>query len=227
MNLSRKQAADLLGISISTLQRRTKAGIYQAMKTGVGQFAEVTYTHAGIGLREPQPEIAVEKPQPASEPAIIPPKPEPSSIDLKSEEDRKFAEAYLAGEATDSSGNRADGTNRRFPSKGMQSLLGPVPKPEPPTPATGTAHMDPALLSDWPDPTGAKPLISPGGPQTAKTGFTRHGVPLAAGYTQEQYDADMRKWQRNGGGRSEGEMEEAIRRSKELILSTFPKADRT
>jgi hypothetical protein len=233
MTLSRKQAAALLGISLSTLQRRTKAGRYTATKTGQYQFAEVTYTYAGIGLPEPfvQPDIPIdanydegdETPEPVA--TVLPPKREPSNVDLKAEQDQEFAAKYLAGQATDSSGNRVDGTNRKFPSKGIQSLLGPVPPPEPRTPQSGTSHMNPALLSDWPDPSGAKPLI-PASPQIG-TGSTRHGAPLAAGYSQEQYDADMRKWKANGGGRSMGDQELATRRSTDTIRAAFPKADRT
>lgn len=226
MTLSRKQAAALLGISISTLQRRTRSGQYQATKTGAGQFADVAYTHSGIGLPEPEVASPVEPPPEPKPIEVLPPKPEPSAIDTRIEADRQFAQSYLSGEATDSSGNRVDGTNRKFPTVGAVSLLGPRRPPEPKKPQSGTAHMDPRLLSDSPDPTGAPPLI-PRGPQESKTGFTVHGSPLAAGISQEAYDEMTAAWRRNGGGRSMGEQEMATRRSKDVIHSAFPKADRT
>lgn len=52
---------------------------------------------------------------------------------------------WNAGEITDSAGNNGQGRNDRFPTKGVQTLLGPrepMPKVRPDT----TAHMDPALV---------------------------------------------------------------------------------
>lgn len=220
--MTRKQAADLLGISLSTLQRRTKAGQYTATKTGTRQFAAVAYSHAGLGLPEPQRDIVIDpryedeppKPQPV---VVVPPTPEPSAIDRKLEQDAEFAARYLAGEATDSSGNRVDGRNDMFPSKGIQSLLGPVPRQEPAKPPSGASHMDPALVG------GAGTLRNP----QLGEGFTRHGAPLAAGLTQEAYDEMLHKWQRAGGKRSMSEQEEANRRSGVAIHRAFPEADRT
>ncbi len=223
--MTRKEAADLLGISISTLQRRTKAGQYQSVRNGTGQFAAVTYTHTGIGLPEPQPEIVIDanyedaNPEPKPQPVVVvPPKPEPSSVDRKLEQDAEFAAKYLAGEATDSSGNRVDGRNDMFPSKGTQSLLGPVPRQEPAKPPSGASHMDPALTGS-----GADRLSNP----QLGSGFTRHGIKLAAGLSQEAYDAMMHQWQGAGGKRSMSEQEEANRRSLTAIHRAFPEADRT
>jgi len=84
--------------------------------------------------------------------------------------------------------------------------------------------MNPALLSDRPDPTGAKPLIGSGGLQTASCGFTRRGEPLADGLSQEAYDEMMHSWH---GGRSQAEIEIAERRAKDAMLGAFPTADRT
>jgi|SRR5579872_862869 len=229
MTLSRKKAARLLGISISTLQRRTKSGQYKATKTGDDQFAEVVYTYASVGLPEPELPIAPELVDPIDEDRpieILASKPQPSPVDLKAEEDRRFADDYRAGLATDSSGNKVDGTNSRFPTYGAVPLTGPQER-EPKKPQSGCSHMNPALLSDRPDPTGAAPLIPEGGVQTATTGFTQHGEPLAAGLSQEAYDEMLNAWRRNGGHRSQAEIEMAERRSREAIHSAFPKADRT
>jgi hypothetical protein len=227
--LTKKEACEWLGISPSTLQRRTKSGQYTATRIGTGQFAELRYTFTGIGrpeleeiIPDPEPEELEAEDQPVE---VLPPQPEPSPIDLKAEADRRFAEDYRAGLVTDSSGNKVDGTNERFPTYGAVPLTGPQER-EPKKPQSGCSHMNPALLSDRPDPTGAAPLIPNGGPQTAKKGFTQHGEPLAAGLSQEAYDEMLHSWKRNGGGRSMGEQEMAQRRSKDAVLSAFPKAQR-
>lgn len=223
MTLSRKEAASLLGISLSTLQRRTKAGQYTCIRTGTSQFSETLYTHAGIGLSEPiesqpEPEPLVEH-KPVE---VLPPKTEPSAVDLKAEADQRFAQDYRSGIATDSNGNRVDGTNEKFPSLGATSLLGPRRPPEPKKPQSGCSHMNPALLSDYVGPLS----VSLHNPQEG-SGTTQHGEPLAAGLSQEAYDEMMNAWRRNGGGRSIGEQEMAVRRSQAAINRAFPRTDRT
>ncbi len=48
MTFTKKQAAALLGISPRTLDRRMKAGVYKFTRTGEGQFAELSFTHADL-----------------------------------------------------------------------------------------------------------------------------------------------------------------------------------
>lgn len=220
MTLTKKEASKLLGISPRTLERRMASGQYKFTRTGVGQFAELSFTYSDIGLPEPVvepvPAVAAE-PQP--EPA---PLPKASECDKRIAADLEFAAKYRAGEVTDSMGNNVHGTNEKFPTKGMQPLIG-MPRPEPAVPRTGTSHMQPELLSDYVGPMD-KPFVNP---QVSSTGTTRNGSPLTAGYSQEKYDADMQAWRRSGGGRSMGEQEMATRRSVQTIHSAFPKADRT
>jgi len=224
MLLTKSEAAELLHISGSTLQRRMRAGRYQFTKIGEGQYAEVRFTYEGLGLAQPKPPIpepslpdidAVAEVPDIRGPVALSPRP------LTPEEsDAEFAARYKAGVETDSAGNKIDGTNERFQTKGSQSLLGPVERDATPIPKTGTAHMNPALLSDYVDPNFA-PLIQRN-PQTGE-GFTRSGSPLCDGYSQEHYAADMQAWRRSGGGRSECEMEQAIRRVKENMNRSFPR----
>jgi hypothetical protein len=135
-----------------------------------------------------------------------------------------FAEAYLQNDATDSAGNKIDGTNMRFPRKGMQTLLGPVDHLDltPPRSRTGTAHMDERLLSDYADPT--RPALK--NPQESTDAFTRNGDPLAEGYSQEQYNKDMAAWRGSRGGLSMSEQRQAVERSRRLINESFNYARR-
>jgi len=55
MRLSKKEAANLLHISLSTLERRIKAGKYTCTRTGEGQYSPLMFTYADIGLTEPAP----------------------------------------------------------------------------------------------------------------------------------------------------------------------------
>jgi hypothetical protein len=145
MTLNRQQACELLHISTTTLWRRIKAGTYTSNR-GEGQFAALSFTYADLGLTEPTSE-----PTPAPEPTR---NPAPSKVGHYEDEpalrapsredaDRSFAEAYRSGDATDSAGNKIDGTNERFRTKGIQSLLGPVEIER--TPVGTTDHMHPAL----------------------------------------------------------------------------------
>lgn len=92
---------------------------------------------------ESQPAPAVE-PEPAPRPESAP-EPELPPIEQRALEDAEFAEAYKRGEATDSAGNTIIGSNDRFPSKGLQSLLGPVEE-QPEHKPSGVSHMDPNLV---------------------------------------------------------------------------------
>ena len=137
--MSKKEACALLGISPKTLQRRMSKGVYKFTRAGEGQYAELSFTHAGLGLPEPESapdrviDLAYAAPEPTPEPEPAPtfsPTP-PGPIELQREADERFAQDYKRGEATDSAGNTINGTNERWPTKGIQSLLGPQePRPK-------------------------------------------------------------------------------------------------
>jgi excisionase family DNA binding protein len=77
--LTKKEAARLLGISERTLRRRMQDGTYKYTRLGDGQFAEVRFTYADLGLEQPrsEPEPVVPKP-PKPEPKVeVEPEPEP------------------------------------------------------------------------------------------------------------------------------------------------------
>jgi len=230
--LTKQQACELLHISSTTLWRRCKAGVYKFTKAP-GQFGELTFTHADLGLDDGRsspifPEVRVtpagrgtlsvprgsqsDPRVPESGTPAVEPKRNaaPSKVGHYEDEpqDRAFADAYLAGEVADSAGNKIDGTNVRYSQS--QSLTANRVEDGAPVSRTGTAHMDQRLLSDYVDPNFA-PLIPL---STAR---------LAAGYSQDQYDTDMVAWRRSGGGRSESEMEQQIRRSKQAISRSFPR----
>jgi hypothetical protein len=139
--MTKKEACALLGISPRTLERRMTSGRYTFTRTGEGQFAELSFTHSDIGLPESSP-VAV---PPAESKPVHDVQIRPEYNDEPTE--RTFAERYLANEVPDSAGNYSDGSNPRWPTKGVQSLLGPIdamPRVRPDT----TAHMDPALIGD-------------------------------------------------------------------------------
>ena len=144
MTLNKQQACELLHISPTTLWRRMKAGTYTSTR-GEGQFAALSFTYADLGLTEPTPavnhdvQIAEQYDDAPLEKPIAAPR-----AQSRDDADRSFAEAYRSGDAADSAGNRIDGTNERFRTKGIQSLLGPVEIER--TPVSTTSHMDPALV---------------------------------------------------------------------------------
>lgn len=158
--MTKKEACALLGISPRTLDRRMASGRYTFTRTGEGQFAELSFTHADIGLPEPVPVALPVESKPAHDVQI-----RPEYNDEPTE--RSFAERYLANEVPDSSGNYFDGSNPRWPNKGAQSLLGPI-EPMPRVRPDTTAHMNPALvgrISDAPNPVDTdefKELLNPG-----------------------------------------------------------------
>jgi hypothetical protein len=136
--MTKKEVCALLSISPKTLQRRIAQGTYTATRTGEGQYAELSFSFADIGMPEPAP--AVPEPTPVVETAPAVPVPTPERlrqtgdpeviilgpIEEQRQSDLAFAEAYKRGEATDSAGNQINGTNERWPTKGVQSLLGPM-----------------------------------------------------------------------------------------------------
>jgi hypothetical protein len=142
--LSKAEAADLLHISERTLRRRMKAGVYKFTRTGEGQFAEVSFTYADIGLTEPEATPL---------PATVEVKRNPAPANVGHYEDEpSFAEKFKAGEATDSIGNDLFKPN-------PVSLLGPNP-PVVRTPLPGLfEHMDSALLGGTDSDTQGQPIF--------------------------------------------------------------------
>ena len=148
--MNKHEAARLLGISERTLRRR-----YKGTRIGSGPFAPVEYTYADLGLPEPEPQAKVQA-QPEQQPAqpkvvsvTTPTEPEPElpEVEKQTLADAEFAAAYKRGEATDSAGNTINGSNERFPSKGLQSLIGPLEE-QPQHKPSGASHMDPTLVAD-------------------------------------------------------------------------------
>lgn len=155
--LTKKEAIELLGISPKTLQRRMASGQYKFTRNGEGQYAEVTFTYADLGLPEPAEPAPIApvvesvtapepEPAPTSEPEPVPQRPL-SNVDLRMIEDQIFADHYKQGLVTDSSGNTINGTNEKYPNVGPVTLLGPR-EPQQKPKASGTVHMDPRLVAD-------------------------------------------------------------------------------
>jgi len=155
--VTKTEAAKLLGIGLTTIKKRMREGTIKftritAEQTRVGEQT-CFFTYEDLGLQEPAPApdiaVAPEYDDPKSEGFVAPcnetQPPELSETERKEREDREFAQAYLAREATDSCGNTVDGTNRRFPTKGSQSLLGQV-ESVPTTRVQTQTHMNPELL---------------------------------------------------------------------------------
>jgi hypothetical protein len=172
--MTKKEACALLGISPKTLERRMTSGRYTFSRAGDGQFAELSFTHADIGLPEPTPVPVPVKIKAAHDVQI-----RPEYNDEPTE--RTFAERYLANEVPDSAGNYSDGTNPRWPTKGVQSLLGPI-EPMPRVRPDTTAHMDPALIGDIataPNPVDCsefQELLHPGHASRVAAMYTSAGI---------------------------------------------------
>ena len=158
--MTRKQAAALLGISTRTFSRRLADGIYKGSRTGEGQFSEVSFSYADLGLVEPSvaklathPDVRVaaqyEDAAPDAPVREFRTRPAPEAtnpnLGLHPDDDLTFAEAYRKGLATDTAGNTIHGDNERWPTKGLISLLGPQ-DPKPKVRPDTTAHMDPRLI---------------------------------------------------------------------------------
>jgi len=177
------------------------------------------------------PEIPLpyqDEPEPARKPVHVPTV--LSVEDRKRTADLQFAEAYLSGEATDSYGNKVDGSNARCPESGAQCGV-TKPAVTESAPQNTQAHMDNVNLSDR-DHTGAMidPSIKMGTreyeeakgrlPRTER-GATRKGVSLAEGMTQAQYDAMMYTWDRTQGTPSMADQTEKILRARKNISDSF------
>ena len=225
--MNKKQVKELLHISNSTLDRRMKDGTYKYTKAE-GQFGEVSFTRADLGLPA-LPEIPLPYQDRAPVRIACAPKhfilPTPA-IEKKQQEDLAFAAAYCAGRATDSFGNKVDGTNDRCPENGASTLVRPEPKEYYP-PADSQSHINPALLSSN-DSTGRNRMEDNphwhGGEPDAPVGFTDRGVALCPGLSQSDYDAMMQQYRRRcPKGRSESEFETKQRSDVRTILESFPR----
>jgi hypothetical protein len=216
--MTKKEVCDLLNISPKTLQRRMSKGQYTFSRTGEGQYAELSFTFADIGLPEPTP--AAPEPTPALETApaapTVEPTPEPTfapsplgTIELARQADERFADDFRRGEATDSLGNKIDGTNKLWPNKGAQSLVGSADMYDnlDGTPTETQTHMNPALI---------------GAPDASNT--PRHS--FDKGMDDAAYEQSMRDWRRRGGGLSGSQQREAVERSKAVINDAFNHARR-
>jgi hypothetical protein len=142
--MTKSEVCQLLGISEKTLQRRMLKGVYSFTRNGVGQYAPVSFTMTDIGLPEPPAPVEA-APAPAVAEVIAP---EPvvtvpsrlSNIELKRQQDEVFADLFKRGEATDSAGNTINGSNAKWPTKGVPSLLGPT-EPRERVRVSTTDHM--------------------------------------------------------------------------------------
>ena len=148
--LTKKQVCSLLKIGYSTLGRWMREGkIKFTREQAVGAFeSAVFFRRADLAEFLPSAPIVASIAAPVRNAA-------PSKVGHYEDEpapraqsrenaDLSFAEAYKAGDATDSAGNKIDGTNDRFRTKGIQSLLGPIEVEKPVV--SGTSHMNPALV---------------------------------------------------------------------------------
>jgi hypothetical protein len=219
MKLSKKDAAKLLKCSIRTLEKRMKAGTVQFIKEA-DTIQNGFHGNARVWVILPDPASVQEScihpapgdnlsPQspgklPGHEPSSESDERQPSNIELKADADRRFAAAYLRGEVSDSAGNRADGSNDRYPTRGPTSVLGPIVRDDGP-PLDSQSHMNPALL---------------GGSGPAE----RH--PFDRGLSDDELKAMRADWYRRGGGPSQAEIWEAQERSKAAIREAFNTARR-
>lgn len=178
-----------------------------------GSDSDPESSKSNFDLPDPEPCVT----EPVTEPMVGQVVRPPSAIEMREAADRAFAEAYLAGEATDSCGNTVSQTNERFPVSGQATLLGPAVKLDVPrTPRTGTLHMQPELLSDFPNPDAVA------NPQTG-AGYTNQGWTLAAGYSREQYDRDLSDWRRRKGAPSMSQQAAKIHNDAAFIRAAFPR----
>lgn len=145
MLLSRIDAAQHLGISTKTLDRRIASGALTAIFGEPNRLGKRTVFVDFPELKEPTPEPAVVASEPEPEPKPTVRRETLSNVELKAIDDLIFAEAYKTGQATDTMGNRYDGTNTRFPEIGRLSLVGAEERPR--ERLSTTSHMNAALVA--------------------------------------------------------------------------------
>jgi hypothetical protein len=127
MTYSRREAAHLLGISISTLKRRMASGQIKYTRTGTGQFSEVSFSREQLGLKAEKP----------AAPVVVDRRKKQEIVPTLQQVDGLPITEMIE----DSYGNKLDG------SKSTYSALGPNPPVElSPRPST-TDHMDPQLVA--------------------------------------------------------------------------------
>ena len=155
MLISKKQMAHHLGVSISTLERMCKRGELTPLYGDETNFGK---RRVFFELPDPEPSVTVTvRPEPSATPSVAHPEPtppsgvrSPSNVDAKLESDFHFAHRYLSGHATDSFGNKIDGTNSKYSEP--YTILGPHPQVERRPVPTTTSHMNPALVGGRPLP---------------------------------------------------------------------------
>lgn len=119
----------------------------------------------------------------------------------KQQEDLEFATRYKMGQATDSFGNRIDGSNNGCPTTGAATLVQPRDVEQGPPPDT-QSHMGPAHAIDINVP---------------------HN-PLDAGCSESQMDSMRQEWRRQRINRpSMSEQMARVWRDKQNIENSFPK----
>jgi hypothetical protein len=207
--MTKKQVLELLHISNSTLDRRMKDGTYKFTKAA-GQFGEVTFTREGLGLPA-LPEIKLpyqDDPEPTrircERKHFIRPTP---AIEKKQQEDLAFATAYKMGQATDSFGNRIDGSNDLCRETGAATLV-PVPVRDYAAPhRTNTqAHMSSVHYVDTDVPSG-------------------NDNPLNPGVDPSTLDAMRFQFSRSVGSPSQSEMAAKAWNDRRNINASFPRGE--
>ena len=199
MRVSKKQAAQRLGISIKTLDKRMRSGQIKFEKDP-DTVNDGWKGHARVWIFLPDAVPVPCSPR-RGDHADVRPAPQYDDEPVCSEHarDRSFAEAYLAGELPDSSGNY-HGTVQR------KSLLGPTDDMDRQAPAADLqSHMDSRLLGN-------------SGPSE------RHS--FDKGMSDEQYNEAMAGWRRQRGVPSMSEQREQQERSHALIAEAFNHARR-
>jgi hypothetical protein len=114
MNLSIADACKLLGVSRATAYRMRKAG---TLATRIAKAPRQVHDVPINAYYEGPDEKSSPRPAPWGE--IAPPPQITEQIKTQEQTDRQFAERYLAGEVTDSFGNRHNSTSK-------VSALGPM-----------------------------------------------------------------------------------------------------
>jgi hypothetical protein len=230
--LTKIEAAKLLGIGLTTLKKRMREGTVKFTRTAAQSRPgerTVYFTYEDLGMVEVLPtssDIAIAPQYDDPAPELVRAHKlctrEQSPLEAQQEADRRFAEAYYAGEATDSAGNFIDGTNRRFPGKGSQTLLGPV-EDVPRTIADTQNHMRPELQGT------SRTISGSDGETVAHAGSDNH--PLNSAFRtdahRKAHAESLREWNRGRSGwdaLSQSEQRQAIELSNARIHRAFPKA---
>jgi hypothetical protein len=130
---SKKEACSILSIAPRTLNKRMKSGeINFTREPCTSKFkgsGRVWFTAKQLGIvTAPAHDVRVQ------------PQYEDDAKDSTTTTTRTFAERFLTNEVPDSLGNFSDGSNPRWPNKGVQTLLGPQ-EPMERMRADTTGHM--------------------------------------------------------------------------------------